>query len=185
MENKLSLPDLIIYGSLMSPTELNQNLTLANFMGLPLSTVLAQQGLLDRRVLRILEMFVDLVNEKTLSPMLAKLSINELKEGRSNPEELLAALSEFAGKARCCRLGEFLVDADLLNEVSLGQALFTCKHSGQLLGAALLSRRLLSAAVLNEALRLQEVVRFSGLDYQVAVERLKNFVGFNSLPATA
>jgi hypothetical protein len=71
------------------------------------------------------------------------------------------------------RIGELLVEADLLSEADVNEALEIAKDTGQLIGGVLVMSGFVTEKQLQLALSLQKELRAGCLDYDEAIRTLR------------
>lgn len=179
-ENKVleyKLGELLHYSGWMSLKDIRSNITMSRFMGLPLSTLLIMQGIMNREQLKVLLRLQALVASQMLALAVASMALRDLKTGACTAQELLSSLNDYWNKAGSCLLGEMLIDAELVTEVMLGRALVKGAESDKPLGEVLVEQAVVSRDIIDAALSMQSRVRSCDLDYMCGIAELK------SLPA--
>ena len=79
------------------------------------------------------------------------------------------------------RIGEILIEADLLTEADLNEALEIAKDTGQLIGGVLVMSGFVSEKQLLLALSLQKQLRAGTVDFDAAIGTLRR-TGEHQIP---
>ncbi len=172
------LADLLSASGLVEQKELEGSITVSKFMNLPLESILLKEGRIEKDLLKVVVRLSELLESGSLSNVIALMAIHDICNGLCDPYDTLNALDSFSNSARIGRLGEILVDANLVSVIAMGGAISRCKRSGKMLGTTLVELDLVSSPVLNLALKIQEKIRVKAMDYKKAVGLLQ---GTNSL----
>jgi hypothetical protein len=184
-DHDLNLANLLIAAGILTRSQLNSHQPLATFIGIPLGNLLVRQKTITRDLLKVAIRLQSLLADKLISQTLACLSLREIQSGTASADDVLASLSDlFPSAITPCRLGELLIDADLLNDISLGRALITSQESNQMLGEVLVKDNVLPLHIVQTALCVQKDVHAKTLSYASGVSclsSLKNFPFSKSL----
>ena len=154
--------------------------TLANFMGLPLGNLLVREKKLSADMLKVAIRLHALISDGMISLTLACRAMRDIKSGVSRVEEILESIDSYSESVRSCRLGEILVDAGLVTEIALGRALVHSSEARKPLGQTLIAQGTLAPEVIGAALFAQGNVRARIIDYKAAVAQLKE-IQFGSM----
>lgn len=180
----LRLGELLVTAGLISRQEVEGQLTLAKFMGLPLGNLLVREKKLSRELLKVAIRLQTLIADGMISLELSCRAMRDIVAGISPADEILESLDSYSENVRSCRLGELLIDAGLLSEVALGRALVSSVESRKPLGQTLIQQGTLTPELVGAALFAQGNVRAHVIDYKSAVAQLKD-VQFGSGMTTA
>lgn len=180
----LKLGELLVAAGLLSAKDVEGHLAVAKFMGLPLGNLLVREKKLSRELLKVAIRLQTLMSDGMISLELSCRAMRDIVVGRCGADEILESLDSYSEKVRSCRLGELLIDAGLLSEVTLGRALVCSAEARKPLGQTLISQGALSPEVVGAALFAQGNVRARVIDYNAAVLQLKQ-VSFGNLAGTA
>ncbi len=170
----LKLGELLVAAGLISRKEVEGQLALAKFMGLPLGNLLVREKKLARELLKVAIRLQTLISDGMISLELSCRAMRDIVCGINSAEEMLESLDSYSENVRTCRLGELLIDAGLLSEISLGRALVSSVESRKPLGQTLIQQGALSPEVVGAALFAQGNVRAHLIDYKAAVAQLKD-----------
>lgn len=173
----IRLGELLVIAGLVSEADVEGQLAVAQFMGLPLGTLLVREGKVSQDILRVAIRLQTLICDGMISLQLSCTALRDIYRNRSSAQEILESLDSYSENVRTCRLGELLLDAGLVSEVELGRALVNSEEGCRPLGQALIQLGCLSPEVIGAALFAQSNVRSRMLDYQSAVMELKNLRG--------
>lgn len=176
----LKLGELLVSAGLIGRIELEGQLSVARFMGLPLGNLLVRERKLSGELLKVAIRLQTLISDGMISLSLACRAMRDIVSGACCAEEILDSLDSYSENVRTCRLGELLIDAGLLSEVILGRALVKSTESKKPLGQTLIQQGALSPEVVGAALFAQGNVRAHLMDYKSAVDQLKT-AQFNGL----
>lgn len=184
-ENRnIRLGELLVAAGLIQQKEIDNFLTLAKFMGLPLGNLLVREKKLSSNLLKVAVRLQTLISSGMISVDMACRTMRDIAAGICSVDEILDSFNTYSESVRSCRLGELLVDADLLSQIALGRALVASAESSVPLGWTLVQEGTLTSDIINTALLLQQNVRACMIDYKTAVHSLKNIrFGANLAPA--
>lgn len=179
----LKLGELLVTAGLMSRRDVEDQLRVAKFMGLPLGNLLVREKKLSRELLKVAIRLQTLITDGMISLELSCRAMRDIVAGISPADQILESLDSYSESVRSCRLGELLIDAGLLSEVALGRALVCSSESAKPLGQTLIQQGALTPEVVGAALFAQGNVRAHVIDYKAAVAQLKDvqFSGGNGM----
>lgn len=169
----LKLGELLVTAGLITKADVEGHLTVAKFMGLPLGNLLVREAKLSRELLKVAIRLQTLISDGMISLGLSCRAMRDIVCGVSSADEILEALDSYSENVRSCRLGELLIDAGLLSEVSLGRALVCSAEAQKPLGQTLIQQGTLTPEVVGAALFAQGNVRAHVINYKDAVDQLK------------
>lgn len=169
----IRLGELLVHAGLVKEADVEGQLAVAQFMGLPLGTLLVREKKVTSEVLRVAIRLQTLITDGMISLELSCMALRDIYRSRVTAAEILEALDSYSEKVRTCRLGELLLDAGLVSEVELGRALVNSAENCAPLGEALIQMGVSSPEVIGAALFAQSNVRARMLDYSSAVAELK------------
>ncbi len=178
----LKLGELLVAAGLITRHEVDGFLTLAKFMGLPLGNLLVREKKLSRELLKVAIRLQTLIADGMISLQLSCRAMRDIMLGTSLAEQILESLDSYSENVRSCRLGELLIDAGLVTEVTLGRALVTSAESSKPLGQTLVQQGALTAEIVGAALSVQGSVRSHSIDYKAAVAQLKDVQYVGKMP---
>ena len=174
VHTNLRLGELLVTAGLITRKDVDGQLALAKFMGLPLGNLLVREKKLGRELLKVAIRLQTLISDGMISVELACRAMRDIVSGMSPADEILESLDSYSEKVRSCRLGELLIDAGLLSEVALGRALVCSVESQKPLGQTLIQQGALTPELVGAALFAQGNVRAHVIDYKSAVAQLKD-----------
>lgn len=169
----IRLGELLVHAGLVRKADVEGQLAVAQFMGLPLGTLLVREKKLTRDLLRVAIRLQTLITDGMISLDLSCTALRDIYRNRVTAAEILESLDSYSEKVRTCRLGELLVDAGLVSEVELGRALVNSAENCSPLGETLIQIGASTPEVIGAALFAQSNVRARMLDYSSAVAELK------------
>lgn len=169
----IRLGELLVHAGLVKEADVEGQLAVAQFMGLPLGTLLVREKKVTREILRVAIRLQTLIADGMISLDLSCTALRDIYRNRVTAAEILESLDSYSENVRTCRLGELLVDAGLVTEVELGRALVNSAENRAPLGETLIQIGASTPEVIGAALFAQSNVRARMLDYPSAVAELK------------
>lgn len=148
-------------------------------IGMPIGRLLVIEGKLEYRELRNVSLLHSFVLDQVLSLEQALLLTKELK---MDTTALLTKLKNFpaANIGASLLLGELLLEAAVISEDALSQALKLGLEDALLLGHAILRLKSVSPLVLSTALQLQLQKRAGEIKREEAIKLLTDYLKTNS-----
>lgn len=178
----LRLGELLVTAGILGKSDVEGHIALARFMGLPLGNLLVREGKISRDLLKVAIRLQIILAERLISLELVCRVLRDIAAETCSVDEMLNSLDSYSEKVRSCRLGELLVDAGLISEISLGRALVNSNEARKLLGQILVQQGALSAELVGAALSAQEKVRARLIDYKAAVAQLRQIYFISPAP---
>ena len=169
----IRLGELLVHAGLVRRSDVEGQLIVAQFMGLPLGTLLVRENKISRDVLRVAIRLQTLICDGMISLDLSCKALRDIYRNRTTAAEILESLDSYSENVRTCRIGELLIDAGLVSEVELGRALVNSIENCSQLGQALIQLGASTPELIGAALCAQSNVRTRMIDYQTAVAELK------------
>ena len=174
--NKLG--DLLIEASIINQDQLNICLQKSQSLGLPLGRVMVLNNFITENCLNAaLEIQVRVRDE--MLPRSQAVEVLRVVSGRYLSNNADAYIAEQAKQIlenntkQRGRLGELLVNAGILNETDIVNALEIQMQTGELLGQILIHQGFVNQQLLDATLRIQKKIYQGTLEYDCAIEALK------------
>jgi hypothetical protein len=170
----VQIGQLLTKSGLLSHEDLAEALIRAKERGLPLGTVLLTMGRLRQSELRAAVEAQSLVNDGLVTTEIAIDALSTAIKDGSSFDEALNKMG-LAAKTRPVtnKLGELLVDSEMVSADQLTEALATSAETGMPLGRVLTFKRMIPEEFLVAVLRAQRVIREGVITRHEAVEALQ------------
>lgn len=165
--------DLLVKSDLISLGQLADALPISQKTGLPVGRVLVSSGFITEDRLHSALMAQSLIRDKLLNVEYAVLALRKTGEKDINLDDALREVGwrseyfEFTNK-----LGQLLVEAELVNTDQLEDALQTCFNTGLPLGRILVLKGVMNDMTAYAALTAQQLIRQGKITRQQAMEAL-------------
>lgn len=170
----VQIGQLLTKSGLLSHEDLAEALIRAKERGLPLGTVLLTMGRLRQAELRAAVEAQSLVNDGLVTPEAAiDLLTAALQDGTSFDQVMDKMGLHSKARPMTNKLGELLVDSEMLTDEQLSEALSTSAETGMPLGRVLTFKRIIPDEFLVAVLRAQRVVREGVISRNEAIEALR------------
>lgn len=175
----VKIGELLVAVGVVSSGDLQEAIQIAKRMNLPIGRVIVMSGVISEASLQYVLEAQSLVKDGLLD---LDTAITALKNALSKAVTLQEALGElrWAPKkdATSNKLGELLVDSNMVTQSQLDSALQASFDTGMPLGGTLVLQGVLSAQLLPMVLNAQEKIRDGKLTRGEAVENLKSALMF-------
>lgn len=170
----VKIGELLVAVGVVTSGDLQEAIQIAKRMNLPIGRVIVMSGVISEGNLQYCLEAQSLVKDGLLDVDTAVTALrNALKKG-STLQEALADLRWAPKKdASSNKLGELLIDSNMVTQSQLDGALHASFESGMPLGGTLVLQGVLSAQLLPMVLNAQEKIREGKFTRQEAVENLK------------
>ncbi len=165
--------DLLVKSELISLGQLADALPISQKTGLPVGRVLVSSGFITEDCLHSALMAQSLIRDKLLNIEYAILALKVTGEKEISLDDALREVGwrteyfEFTNK-----LGNLLLEAELVSSDQLDDALQTCFNTGLPLGRILVLKGVLNDSIAYAALSAQQLIRQGKITRQQAMEAL-------------
>lgn len=183
-ENKTAYKDvkigeLLVAVNVVTSGDLQEAIQIAKRMNLPIGRVIVMSGVISEANLQHVLEAQSLVKDGLLEYDTAVTALANCLKNGSNLQAALADLRWSPKKdVASNKLGELLMDSNMVTQSQLDSALHASFESGMPLGGTLVLQGVLSAQLLPMVLNAQEQIRDGKIDRMQAVENLKSAVMF-------
>lgn len=171
--SEIRIGEFIAALDVLPPTKLKPALKVSQDLGLPLGRTLVVRGLLTNEEVNNLLDLHSLFKRGSVEFSNVSEAYSMSKRRGWQAREALSALGCAVDDIETVRLGELLLNAELLSEDSLNDALKLQSYCGLPLGRILCVDSNLSEEIVNSALEYQNGVRTNSMEYQDAIDKLK------------
>lgn len=175
----VKIGELLVEVGVVTNGDLQEAIQIAKRMSLPIGRVIVMSGVITEGNLQFALEAQSLIKDGLLE---MDTACQALKNAYTNGKTLQEALSElrWAPKkdAVSNKLGEILVDSNMVSQAQLDQALQSSFETGMPLGGTLVLQGVLSAQLLPMVLNAQEQIRDGRITRGEAIENLKAAVMF-------
>jgi hypothetical protein len=172
---KVRLGELLVDADIVSSADLTEAIQVSRRLGVPIGRVLLSSGILSQALLEAALEAQPLVNDGTLE----KARITEaLKEFHRSGKPIGAFLDiELSHKSKGSsedRLGELLLDSDIVTQDQIDKALQTSFDAGVPLGSALMLQGVLSPSIFPSIIRIQKAIKDGSLTREEGIHEIKS-----------
>jgi len=169
------LGELLVEAKILNLDGLNHAIELSSETGLPLGRVLVMCGYIQDRELEAAVKAQSLVKDGALTLQKAQSALAMLGKESVDFEDCLKKVGWIdANHPPVARLGELLLDADIIGQLQLEDSLKTSQETGLPLGRVLVLTNSVSEEMLSAALTAQVLVRDQKISREQAVQALKS-----------
>ena len=170
----VKIGELLVAVGVVTNADLQEAIQIAKRMALPIGRVIVMSGVITEVNLQYALEAQSLVRDGLLELDTACLALKNAYSGGKRLQEALADLRWAPRKDVVSnRLGELLVDSDMVSQAQLDMALHASFESGMPLGGTLVLQGVLSAQLLPLVLNAQEQIRDGIITRAAALENLK------------
>jgi hypothetical protein len=170
----IQIGQLLTKSGILTHEDLSDALQKAKERNLPIGTVLLMMGCIRQQELRAAVEAQSMINDKVLSLDTAVVALIQVfSDGCPLDEALKAAGWKPAENQSTNKLGELLLDAEMLTKEQLAECLSTGKETGMPLGKVLVFRRTLSDPLLLAVLSAQRLIREGMIARDQAIKGLR------------
>lgn len=172
---KVRLGELLVDADIVSSADLTEAIQVSRRLGVPIGRVLLSSGILSQALLEAALEAQPLVNEGKLE----KARITEaLKEFHRSGKPIGAFLDiELSHKHKDSsedRLGDLLLDSDIVTQEQIDKALQTSFDAGVPLGSALMLQGVLSPSIFPSIIRIQKAIKDGSLTREEGIHEIKS-----------
>lgn len=174
-DRTIRIGELLSASGVISTSDLTEAIQVSQRLQVPIGRVLIMSGCVSEEILRVSLDVQSLIRDGLLT---IENGIDALCLVHSSGMPLESAMEHLdcmphrGGTTH--RLGELLVDSNIVSTSQLQQALKTCNLTGMPLGGTLVLQGVLSASLLPTVLQVQERVRSKSINKDEAIEELKH-----------
>lgn len=173
-KDNLRLGELLLAARLLSPQELSECIEASGNQGLPIGRIMVIMGLISEQDLRSALKVQSLVRDAIVPFHIAVQGLALAAREKIDADLALAYLGWVdAGHIPSNKLGELLLDAEIITQDNLNLALRQSQATGLPLGRILVSLGMLVDELLASALNAQMFVRDGTLNKKQAIEGLR------------
>jgi hypothetical protein len=172
--NNIRIGELLERAKLVSSADLAEALAVSKRLQVPIGRVLVMSGCVSEKTLRAAVEAQSLLRDRGISLDKAAEALEIVAKTKVTFEEALKeAVPAYVDGSSTNRLGEILMEFDLITEEQLQAALTNSIETGMQLGAVLCSMHIISPTLLPLLLRIQERIREGKVTRQQAAEEFK------------
>lgn len=172
--NSYLLGELLVEFGLITDDLLEQALSEAKEYGIPLGRVLVMSGWLTQKQINWSIQLQSLLRDESISHAIALQAADLITGSNMSLEAALETTGcEKALTSRNTRLGDLLVDAEIISSEDLEEATFRSQYLGLPLGRTLFLAGLVSSTILDTAVNAQRFVREGKLERTDAVHAIR------------
>lgn len=172
---KVRLGELLVDAGIVSSADLTEAIQVSRRLGVPIGRVLLSSGILSQALLEAALEAQPLVNDGTLER--ARIS-DALKEFHKTGKPIGAFLDiELEHKSKGSaedRLGELLMDSDIVTQEQIDKALQTSFDAGVPLGSALMLQGVLSPSIFPSIIRIQKAIKDGSVSREEGIQDIKS-----------
>jgi hypothetical protein len=178
-KNDVKIGELLTGVGVVTSGDLTEAIQIAKRMNLPIGRVIVMSGVITEQNLQFALEAQSLIRDKLLDVETAIAALKACFKKGCALQESLAELKWAPRKDRTSnKLGELLIDSNMVTQSQLDTALFASFETGMPLGGTLVIQGVMSAQLLPMVLTAQEQVRDGKITRAEAVEQLKSAVMF-------
>lgn len=179
--NSARLGDLLVQAGVLSPPQLQEAVKHSRSKKLQIGQVLVMSGHLTPKDLQVALEAQSMLRDKTIDINVAVQCIKVARKiGASFADVLEDYDASAAKRARTGKLGELLVDAGIISQDQLSQAMEQGLNTGMPLGRMLVLNEAIQGEFLEKALDIQVRLRDEMLTREEAIQNLKDLAGVQS-----
>ncbi|MBA3995103.1 MAG: hypothetical protein C0469_16415 [Cyanobacteria bacterium DS2.3.42] len=174
-EKNIMIGDLLVRSGLISSADLTEAMQVSRRLGMPMGRVLTMDGRISPDIFQLALEAQSLIRDGVVPPDVGIEALGIAARDRQPIAEALKRMDRHpqASSGSTNRLGELLVDANIITTDQLNQALKISVESGLPLGGTLVTQGIIHASLLPTVLRAQEQIRDGVLPRDAAIEELK------------
>ena len=170
----LKLGELLVDFGVITEELLKDALEEASLLGIPLGRVLVMSGWVTQRQVNWVIQLQSMLRDESISQQIAIQVADLLVSSNMSLEEALETTGcLYARDRRHAKLGDILVEADLISAEDLEEAMHKSQHLGLPLGRALYLAGLVSATILDTAVNAQRFIRKGKIEREDAVHAIR------------
>jgi hypothetical protein len=177
--NSIKIGELLIQVGALTSGDLTEAIQISKRMGVPIGRVLVMSGCVNEASLKTTLEVQSLIRDGLVDMETGIKALTKVFKENAQLDDALKSLNwvpkrDTAGN----KLGELLVDSDIVSQQQLEKALETSFQSGMPLGGTLVLQGVISAQLLPTVLYIQEQIRDRKLGRDEAVSQLRTAVMF-------
>lgn len=173
-EKNIMIGDLLVRSGLISSADLTEAMQVSRRLGMPMGRVLTMDGRISPDIFQLALEAQSIIRDGVVPPDVGIEALSIAARDRQPIAEALKRMDRHPqASASTNRLGELLVDAYIITNDQLSQALKISVETGLPLGGTLVTQGIIHASLLPTVLRAQEQIRDGVLPRDAAIEELK------------
>ncbi len=173
-EKNIMIGDLLVRSGLISSGDLTEAMAVSRRLGMPMGRVLTMDGRISPDIFQLALEAQSIIRDGLVPPDVGIEALAVAARDRQPIHEALKRMDRHPqAKGSTNRLGELLVDADIISTDQLNAALKASVETGLPLGGTLVTQGIIHASLLPTVLRAQEQIRDGILPRDAAIEELK------------
>lgn len=173
-EKNIMIGDLLVRSGLISSGDLTEAMAVSRRLGMPMGRVLTMDGRISPDIFQLALEAQSIIRDGLVPPDVGIEALAVAARDRQPIHEALKRMDRHPqAKGSTNRLGELLVDADIISTDQLTAALKASVETGLPLGGTLVTQGIIHASLLPTVLRAQEQIRDGILPRDAAIEELK------------
>ncbi len=178
-KNDIKIGELLTGVGVVTSGDLQEAIQIAKRMNLPIGRVIVMSGVITEQNLQYALEAQSLIKDGLLDKETALASLKSCYKKGVTLQDALAEQKWAPRQDRMSnKLGELLMDSNMVSQAQLDSALNTSFETGMPLGGTLVLQGVLSAQLLPMVLTAQEQIRDGKITRNEAVEQLKSAVLF-------
>lgn len=173
-DKNIMIGDLLVRSGLISSGDLTEAMAVSRRLGMPMGRVLTMDGRISPDIFQLALEAQSIIRDGLVPPDVGIEALAVAARDRQPIHEALKRMDRHPqAKGSTNRLGELLVDADIISLDQLNAALQVSVETGLPLGGTLVTQGIIHASLLPTVLRAQEQIRDGILPRDAAIEELK------------
>lgn len=172
---KVRLGELLVDAEIVSSADLTEAIQVSRRLGVPIGRVLLSSGILSQALLEAALEAQPLVNDGTLERSRITAALKEFhKSGKPIGAFLDIELNQKSKEMSEDRLGELLLDSDIVTQEQIDKALQTSFDAGVPLGSALMLQGVLSPSIFPSIIRIQKAIKEGSVSRDEGIHEIKS-----------
>lgn len=172
---KVRLGELLVDAEIVSSADLTEAIQVSRRLGVPIGRVLLSSGILSQALLEAALEAQPLVNDGTLEKSRITAALKEFhKSGKPIGAFLDIEISQKNKEMSEDRLGELLLDSDIVTQEQIDKALQTSFDAGVPLGSALMLQGVLSPSIFPSIIRIQKAIKDGSVSRDEGIHEIKS-----------
>lgn len=173
-EKNIVIGDLLVKVGLIASADLSEAMQVSRRLGMPMGRVLTMSGSISPEIFQLALEAQSIIRDGVVPPDVGVEALLFAIREKVPMKDAIARIDrhpQFSGTTN--RLGELLLDAQIVNEEQLEQALSASMESGLPLGGTLVTQGIIHASLLPTVLRAQEQIRDGIVTRDAAIAELR------------
>ncbi len=178
--NSARLGDLLVQAGILTPGQLQEVVRNSRSKKLQMGQVLVMSGLLTQKDLQIVLEAQSMLRDRMIDLNMAVQCIKVARKLGSNFSDALEDYDQAAAqRARTGKLGELFIEAGIISQEDLSEAMERSVNTGMPLGRMLVLNKVINAEVLQKGLDVQLRLRDEVVSREEALIELRRIAGLS------